>query len=256
MRLGLVSDALCALEEMRQSKQLPKLGALQRWVRECDAAGDDDSEALLLLDSILRTADPAQVGLMDCRADGKAEDHGRILKCGGRVRLQEAWDAFDRPTAPLGPDEVGLTMQHAQTAASLTAATQIRRGFKSCLREVASQRKPPNIHDLTIHTSEPGAITLDPVHSTVRRYEVPFVPNTFLVADLLTRDESCAIIAAGEAVGYDPDEKARGTSAAKKKSVLAHAFVWCTDAAFIDTLWQRLEGAVPRRARGQTSCWP
>jgi len=31
-----------------------------------------------------------------------------------------------------------------------------------------------------------------------------------------------------QAIGYDADEAAGGTSAADKQSILAHAFVWCT----------------------------
>ena len=44
----------------------------------------------------------------------------------------------------------------------------------------------------------------------------------------------------GESVGYDADQPAGG-SAADKKSILAHAFVWCTDQPFIDEVWRRAE---------------
>jgi hypothetical protein len=63
---GRWADALAALAEMRARGQVPKLGALQRWVRDCDAASlrdgsHADPQIFRVLDSILRTADPALV---------------------------------------------------------------------------------------------------------------------------------------------------------------------------------------------------
>jgi hypothetical protein len=47
---------------MRASKTVPKVGALCRWVRDCDAAsGLDDPRVCAVLDAILRTADPTMV---------------------------------------------------------------------------------------------------------------------------------------------------------------------------------------------------
>ncbi len=40
-------DAISTLREMRESKETPRLGSTQRWVRECDAAGTDDPQVLL-----------------------------------------------------------------------------------------------------------------------------------------------------------------------------------------------------------------
>jgi hypothetical protein len=248
-------DAIRALEKMRQRNQQPKLGSVQRWVRECDAAGDYDSDAMLVLDSVLRTADPAQVGAMQSTAaqESLKKQSGETsignLKSGGRVRWYEPWDAFPRPAGPLSSDEAGCTMRRAQ-AASQEKQAAIRRLFMSCLNLEAQDRKPPNLHPLVIHTSQPGAVPLDPAHASAHRIEVPFVPGAFLIADLFTADECNAIIQAGEAVGYDPDQPAGGTSAADKKSILAHAFVWCTDVPFIQTVWCRVQDLVPRVVAG------
>jgi hypothetical protein len=56
------TDAKVLLAEMRIRKQRPKLGALQRWTRECDAAStadgsEGDREVLSVLDAIMRTAE-------------------------------------------------------------------------------------------------------------------------------------------------------------------------------------------------------
>jgi hypothetical protein len=113
------------------------------------------------------------------------------------------------------------------------------------LFEEGAQRKPPNLHPLTIHTSVPGAIRLDPAHAPPRCIPVPFVHGAFLIADLFTHEECKTMIEAGEAVGYDPDAPAGGTSAAEKKSILAHAFVWCTDVEFIEQVWRRVSPLMP-----------
>lgn len=67
---GLVSDALTDarwtdaikyLQQMQEQKIVPKLGAVQRWVRHCDAASNDGKSfndlVMRVLDGILRTAD-------------------------------------------------------------------------------------------------------------------------------------------------------------------------------------------------------
>jgi hypothetical protein len=50
-------DAVTLLETMRKPRELPKLGAVQRWVRECDlgATYADNPEVLRVLDAIMRT---------------------------------------------------------------------------------------------------------------------------------------------------------------------------------------------------------
>jgi hypothetical protein len=76
----------------------PKLGAVQRWVRQLDAAGTDDSLALGVLDAILRVVSPetilpvhevdienatwARLGVNSSSSDGDGKHEG----C-GRVRL-------------------------------------------------------------------------------------------------------------------------------------------------------------------------
>jgi len=61
---GRWTDAKVFLAEMRIRNQRPKLGALQRWTRACDAAStadgsEGDREVLGVLDAIMRTAGDA-----------------------------------------------------------------------------------------------------------------------------------------------------------------------------------------------------
>ena len=82
---------MVALEEMRTRGQVPKLGALQRWVRDCDAASakngvyaQGDPVVLRVLDSMLRTVDPTMI---PTKAD-EEEEHP--------VRKHPMWAAFPR----------------------------------------------------------------------------------------------------------------------------------------------------------------
>lgn len=88
---GRWNDAMVALEEMRTRGQVPKLGALQRWVRDCDAASAKngafgDPVVLRVLDSMLRTVDPTMVPTKD--QSGESEPHP--------VRTHPMWQAFPR----------------------------------------------------------------------------------------------------------------------------------------------------------------
>ena len=203
-----------------------------------------------MLDSVLRTADPGQVGAMQSEAarealllpDGSCAPSE--LKSGGRVRWYPPWEGGAHATGAREAREVGATMRHAQSRSEESKA-QARKLFAPCLFEEGADRKPPNLHPLTIHTSAAGAIRLDGSHAAARSIPVPFVPGAFLIQDLFAAGESRAVIEAGEAVGYDPDEPAGGTSAAQKKSILAHAFVWCTDSDFIEEVWRRVRPLMP-----------
>lgn len=88
---GRWADALLALAEMRSKGQVPKLGALQRWVRDCDAASlrdgsHADPQIFRVLDSILRTADPELIP--------------KSTETQHPVRQNGSWSAFPR-TEPL-----------------------------------------------------------------------------------------------------------------------------------------------------------
>eukprot|EP00288_Rhodomonas_lens_P002791 CAMPEP_0177728830 /NCGR_PEP_ID=MMETSP0484_2-20121128/21096_1 /TAXON_ID=354590 /ORGANISM="Rhodomonas lens, Strain RHODO" /LENGTH=373 /DNA_ID=CAMNT_0019241641 /DNA_START=88 /DNA_END=1205 /DNA_ORIENTATION=+ len=253
------SDALSGLHKMRTQRQIPKLGAVCRWVRECDAAGEGgNSDAMLVLDAVLRTADPPQVGAMQTReAEASLRDAatGKLLqpeeRHGGQVLWYEAWDPFGRE--PVRVEEAGATLRAAK-GQSEEALVTWRSKFRACWWEAGDSRRPPNRYDLVIHTSrEPGAaIPLAPRASreaqTTRR-DCPFVPGAFMLENVFSKAECEALICAGEAVGFDADQPAGG-SALGKKSVLAHAFVWCTDQTFIDELWARVGSFMPPEMAG------
>jgi hypothetical protein len=83
-RDGRWEDALTALQAMQASGQAPKLGALCRWVRDCDAAsGFDDPLVCRVMDAALRvTTSTARKGAAE----------GSATAVEGGVVLCEPWD--------------------------------------------------------------------------------------------------------------------------------------------------------------------
>eukprot|EP00798_Chlamydomonas_sp_ICE-L_P025053 gene25053-10702_t len=70
----------------------------------------------------------------------------------------------------------------------------------------AKERIPPSPYDLNLWASEPGAISVSPLESTsVTRIDVPFVPGAFVMRNVFSRNECAQLVAAAEAMGFQPD---------------------------------------------------
>ncbi|OZJ04572.1 hypothetical protein BZG36_02757 [Bifiguratus adelaidae] len=190
---GRWADALGALTEMRARGQVPKLGALQRWVRDCDAASARDGtfgnpQVLRVLDSILRTADPALVPTNN-------DEHP--------VRQHEAWSAIERTSSR---EEIYASAL-AGTLFDEAQAEKYRRSFRIVAHEKGSERRTPNQHDFTLYYSQPGTIiTLNGAEQpVVGRVDVPNVPGAFVLTNVLTPDICKQILSAAESIGFTPD---------------------------------------------------
>jgi hypothetical protein len=159
----------------------PKLGALQRWVREIDAAGTDDPLAIEILDAMLRVVAPESLVTVD-KADlaraswatlgaGMGSDEkltGDLQR--GRIRLFPAFctkvvqdvfkndklnpvdeierpiDLFDKLVSSMTCDEDGIRR-------SLDSSIKREDVFRVCGHEVGKDRKPPNKYDLDLLTT-------------------------------------------------------------------------------------------------------
>ncbi|KAF9432323.1 hypothetical protein BGZ76_010962 [Entomortierella beljakovae] len=237
---GRWNDAMTALEEMRSKGQIPKLGALQRWVRDCDAASAKsgafgDPVVLRVLDAILRTVDPSMI---------PKKDEGDSLK-EAPVRTQPLWHAFSK---------VEDTVQKYESALAGTLYTkEEEERYKSSFRIVSHtkgpQRRTPNLHDFTLYLSNPGTIRLsyqDNLLSQppVERIDMPSVPGAFLLKDVLTRQECLQMISASESIGFTPDVPMVG-SAAESISILAHNFFWMADDQLLNHIFDRCKAHFP-----------
>jgi len=259
LRLGDWSIALELLANLREMGIIPKLGTLQRWVRECDGVMDisstnidlvntsdqDDRQLCLrVLDSILRSADPSSIGLI--KDDNNDPKH--ILFGGTLVRFLKDWV----PVTMESQSESGSdnTNENEQNCINKDAKMWI------CCRVLAAMRTPKNNHDLIIWTDAPAvgsdsapAISLSTTNNVkTEKYTCPFVKDCYLHTSLLHKSECKAIIDLAERMNFSSDEPL--TVSAKKTSVLAHAFVWLVHLTFHDRLFARCKHLLPPGAVG------
>ena len=156
----------------------PKLGAVQRWVRQVDAAGTDDPLALGVLDAILRVVAPEAICDVDKADLEKAtwaklgvhtitslHENGTEVN-GGSVRLfpvfdrRQKGDVCEKRDCPAyEPDVFGSLVNCMQVGED-----GIRRvdgyndnqrmiAFRRCGFEKGEERKPPNKYDLELQTT-------------------------------------------------------------------------------------------------------
>ncbi|KAJ3215945.1 hypothetical protein HDU67_010176 [Dinochytrium kinnereticum] len=233
-------ESLQGLLEMREKGMKPKLGALQRWVRDCDAANSfkkngRDQEVLEVLDSILRTADPSLVGFAKSRANEKVPV---ISDCSYR---HEPWS----------PDDDGLVRESADGAERLGMLIQpsdedrshFKPLFKILAEEPGHTRRPPNKHPMILYTTLPNTISLSPPPPT-KKIPIPMIPSSFMIRDLFTASECSQILRAMESIGFTADEPLE-QGASGGASVLAHNVFWMADEGLLRTIEKRIEGMFP-----------
>ncbi|KAF8201347.1 hypothetical protein K438DRAFT_1717077 [Mycena galopus ATCC 62051] len=234
-------DALVLLSEMEIRGHLPKLGALQRWVRECDAvlvptmSPEEENRVWEVLCAILRTTQPDVVASnLDAGADG-------TLKPGSRLRW---YPPFTRP--PADSEAEAISVECAVTSAAASAV------LKPLHTTLGPDRRPPNKHPAIVYYSPPNTFPLIPPADRPRqpqRFDIPGVPGAFIINDVFSPAECQSLISAAETVGLLPDEPIAG-SATQLASVLAHNFIWLADADFIGALYARVVALLPQTVHG------
>lgn len=237
-------DALVLLAELRIRDQTPRLGSLQRWVRDLDAASRDDgsfgdSEVLRVLDAILRCTN----GEPD---DSDERERGLVRGAKDQVVVRQAEWVHRKPRD--GNIYAEISAGRYPPSAERTVLSS---RFSLLHTVPASERQPPNHHPALLFASKPNAIPLASTPATaVQRFDVPHVPGAFLLTDVLSQDECQSILAHAEAVGFHPDQPVDGD-----QSVLAHNLYWLADVPFLNTFCERFLHLCPqlidgRRVRG------
>ncbi len=230
-------DALVLLSEMHIRGQIPKLGTLQRWVRECDAvltpdmSRDEQSMVWRVLDLILRTTQPE---VISSSATGES-----VLDADGRLK----WFPPFSLSATTVPESSYDTAAIVQTASSAMVVLQNTPG---------PERRPPNKHAAVIYYSPPDTFKLLPPEArkvVPIRHDVPGVPGTFIITDVFELGECDAIVQTAENVGLLPDEPISG-SAVQLASILAHNLIWLADTKFLDVVYARIVSLLPPEING------
>ena len=211
--------------------QVPKLGALQRWVRECDAvltpdmSQEEENRVWEVLNAILRTTQRELI------SRSSSSDEG-ILKPGTRLWWYPPFTVEPSSTPKEVDSFAADAIAIATAAVPLLQPLQITPG---------PDRRPPNKHPAIIYHSPPNTFPLS-LHRTRNptRHDVPGVPCAFIINDALEVPECDALVQAAEGVGLIPDEPVGGSG-----SVLAHNLIWLADEVFIDGLYNRLVHLLP-----------
>lgn len=203
---------------MYTRKLPPKLGSLQRWVRECDAtvsaSGETrDSDAMKCLDLILRIANT--VSVVESKSSGN-----------DMIRRKPTWSARDaiQGEIPIWEKMQGGSL-FGESSCALTVSDRPESppptpypNFRPVQHTPGHLRKPPNVYDSTVYGSSPNAITLSKDRKSSSRIDVPGLPGAFMVMDVFTPEECLQIAQAADAIGFEKDEAAGG-SATQKASV-------------------------------------
>lgn len=248
------TDAKVLISEMRIRKQRPKLGALQRWTRECDAAStvdgsEGDKEVLSVLDAIMRTAEDVVEDIHPIRR------HPEWVATGEHITSEGLFEATCNNTL------FGMVFVMHEEYCKLTCTSDQSKGdhiralFRICSNTPGSERRPPNRYPAIIYASCPNAIPLSsstsdsPLRCTppvipATRQDVPNVPGAFLLTSILSPSECSCIVSASSALGFLPDQPIGG-SAIAMSSVLASNVYWLADKEFLDVLWSRVLPFLP-----------
>ena len=242
-----------ALNEMDEKSILPPLGALQRWVRDCDAIDGgsigDEIAPLRVLDSILRVSCPQLISKFQPSNTTLKEDKGT-------VRVFRPFSAF--PFA--GFDEKAI-----DTSPESTKFWE--KNFEVFHSVPAEQRTPPNhypmclwkfkgdsaqVGDNNCKVAEGGFVLddIDPETRPIRRHEVPGVPGAFLIQNVLSPDDCSRVLSLSESLKYMPDVPLTGL-----KSVLAENFCWLISSFLHDTIFDRIKDFLPPGAVGFNRRW-
>lgn len=244
-------DARILLAEMRIRGEVPKLGALCRWVRDLDVVSglsaqvngishtdnndrsENDKELLLVLDAILRVTGPIDVA---CKLTPESDD---------AIDLQDVWNlrARLRPSQKVYESVLDKTIFESYPVGT-------KEQFKIIENTPGPLRKPPNHHPAILYASNDNAIPLseDALETSIEHH--PVVPDLALIMNVLSPEECKNIVAAGEAIGFLPDAPVKDGDS-EDHSVLAHNFYWLVDEAFSKKLWDRVQPYVPKHVEGR-----
>jgi hypothetical protein len=243
---------------------VPKLGSLQRWVRECDAAAvqsserrkgkaaDDGEEQMLwaVLDAILRACTGVSTTI---KGAGEGEVIVDVPVGRKGVRRWASWDV--RPL--LGEEIRSPAGYWAQVEADTLLSAEEKAAFLAGVVALditpGPSRRPPNLYPAIVQhlpsaTASLLALAGSPERE-VRRWDVPGVPGATLLTDVLSREECRQLVGMSETVGMIEDTPVAG-SAAELNSV-RHLFLLRRLSPIVLTRPSPLSRSSPTTS----SCW-
>ena len=220
--------------------KLTGLGALQRWVRECDfALSEQNSEekgsngtsvntieekkntCLLLLDAVMRVASPKI-------------RHGSVDMSGKAALSSTAVIHHYQMPEDSKLDHVALSISKPEAVENYV---NFRAEKVKVLSHVpGAMRRPPSDTDLNIFSIAPNTISFKKTDITAVRIDVPKVNGTFLMQNVLSNEECSRLISVAEAIGYSHD------AVAGIDNIVLYA-----DPTLLDPIFQRCRHLLPQK---------
>ena len=234
-----ISDALRdqnwnhALELMSAARIgiIPKLGTLQRWVRDADLASSDkrnviDSNTItstnwVVLDAILRTSQQPIF---------KTGDNLKYsLSDGNTLRRFESWDPFD-----------GKEFDSSYT-------TSPPDNLKYSI--VTTEKRWKGVRDLSIFTTDNIIVSGDSPRG--KKTPLPFIDGGFVMENIFSKEECNAIIGTAESMEFVPDaEYTMSTSDDSGPGKAAAGVVWLANDQMLNTIFNRVKHHLPQTLGG------
>jgi len=218
----LVSDALQKrdwqtaikhLKDMTAAGRPPKLGAVQRFIRDADCAGDEAVAAQLIC-AVLRAASCGAVGAGGAKQGGSGSNSGEATPAPAApagshppVRRFPAWCPPLDPAAAAAGGDSQQQQQDPEPAAPVqpAAAPQSAPMFFEVQRAPGAGGADSFVTGapVPIFSYPPGAaVTYAPAHPPPTRVNVPHVPGAFVIVNALSQGECRQLLAAGRALGF------------------------------------------------------
>lgn len=265
-------ETLILLRRMRFSPNkddMPKLGALQRWVRDCDVANrlnNNDNSAIsytstenvtsdnnrnkntsiLLLDAILRV----MVNKQDLLMNNNNSKNSNNNNSNGNGNNNN--DNNDDITSNIIDKKATIVRHPPYVFPSYTTTISNENNYDYIdltgkLRIVhttkGDQRKPPSKTDLNIYMTSPNIVNFNENNNDKpdpTRHDIPHVPGAFLISKVLTVLECKQLITIAEKIGYIPDA-VDGIDNIQ----------WLADETLVNPIFERCKKLIPETINGK-----
>lgn len=233
------TEAYRYLVDMRRNQIIPKLGALQRWVRQVDDVPDRPL-AILLLRAILDVTKPAAAfSALVCDDNTKrGRDECSTLLSG----LSDGKEAVKIQHLEPFRFSLSAATATAQTEASSSElAAPLAADFPVVFCIAGKDRRPQSEEDMNIYTSRLGAFrgfsaAAEGEATNTVRTDIPNVPGAFLLSNVLTAAECNQLMRAAEMLGYSRDA-VEGIDAQ----------VWLAQQDVVDAIYSRCRALLPQK---------
>lgn len=268
----------CLYDIALSSGPPPRLGTLQRWVRDADLArdgsagggaggenddngaeddGDDGrhAEAAAARATTITDGDLPQRAL--AATSVAADKNLALLVLDGIMRAAAAGASIEGAaeisaarkllvsTLPVTtfsrhePFRLPNIATSASTDGSLLPATRVRGGARIAALISGASRRPPSPHDLKVWTTLPRTVELDAAAREVLKFDVPHVSGAFLCAPVLSPAECSRMISAAESLSFSADAVDG-----------IEALQWLVDEPLLSSLFSRVQVLLPAMLGG------